>query len=573
MLELPGGPFVESSKLQTVSSASVVDSMKSLLQAHELIFGPPDLSRSRSREQQVRLTQVAAVYNALVAALGRPLRILDLDCGQSFASQSLAALGASVQSIDSLAANGASRRLSADTAGLEDVLSAPQANRYDLVIGMDVFDRLVHQKGLSSARAALRRLGDHLGDKVSACLLEVTPVEEPSHGAVTEPISPRDLLTGFAFLHEIARFDAASSRTARLLYFASNTYCYLSGKAYAFTEWTSVSNDSAPVAHEGTRRYYFNKDTIIKHFLLTQRRRFIVNNDEWCNEMQFLSNPPEKFAVPSLRLCGRNYAEAWLVRDLLPGERLDKRLGRGGCGRDPGKIVRDVLRQLAALERAKLYHNDVRTWNVLIDQDGGASLIDFGAITSRSEDCTTPKNIFLSFLIFMRAVFAGEREHGAPLRPIWFDPDRFPEPYRRSVWTMFQFPPETWSFSRLLAEIEQGEESRRNDDGEIVDVFAPTVEAAGFAGRASYRNIARRNVSLVAATRRQKSRLHTAGESLAATRASAAMPLSGPLPSANRTVQWLAKLARRLGRHTAESVILKPPASGVGVADIGRRHA
>ena len=48
-------------------------------------------------------------------------------------------------------------------------------------------------------------------------------------------------------------------------------------------------------------------------------------------------------------------------------------------------VLRDVVAQLATLEAAGLYHNDVRAWNVLIGPDGRAALIDYGAHIPRRQ--------------------------------------------------------------------------------------------------------------------------------------------------------------------------------------------
>jgi O-antigen chain-terminating bifunctional methyltransferase/kinase len=551
---------------------SIADLTRPFAETHQPIFDDQAPNGSGSRHCMDRLTHIVSVCEAMQAALERPLRVLDLGCGQGFFSYGLSARGALVHGIDHRAANISVCRalaeergdltISFDTARIEDVVPSLEADCYDLVLGIGVFRHIVHENGPTYLRAMLR----DLGDKVAAGLFEFALAEEPSDGAVVQPKSRRHLLADLAFVHEVAKLDAGSSTIPRPLYFASNRCWYLNGKACVFTEWTSVSNDAAPDVHQGTRRFYFARDVFAKQFLLNDPTHSVSNREEWSREVHFLKNPPPHFTAPTLHLHGQNDTEAWLVRDLLPGETLDRRVAAGDGAYDAGGIIRDVLRQLATLERANLHHNDVRTWNVLIDQHGGATLIDFGAITRRSEDCTWPKNIFLSFLIFMRAVIDVKREHYTPIRRIWFDPDRLPEPYRRAIWMMLSSAPGEWSFSRLLKEIEQRGVSSATGDNNAYNMFHALLEAAESAFQTYDEYVADLAASLAASEARANclhARILGVEQALAASSAreqalaanrlvehEAPAAASWPLAALSRAAHWAAQPFARLRSRT-----------------------
>jgi hypothetical protein len=172
------------------------------------------------------------------------------------------------------------------------------------------------------------------------------------------------------------------------------------------------------------------------------------------NEVAFLSDPPAGFEAPALLLHGQSEHEAWLVREQWPGALLIERM-RARAPYDAGAVITDVVKQLAALEAAGLYHNDVRAWNVLIGPDGRARLIDYGAISRDSRNCGWPHNIFLSFLIFAQETISGEVENLSPLRVPKLNPDDLPEPYRRAFWRLFERPAEQWRFASLRDDILQ----------------------------------------------------------------------------------------------------------------------
>jgi O-antigen chain-terminating methyltransferase len=136
------------------------------------------------------------------------------------------------------------------------------------------------------------------------------------------------------------------------------------------------------------------------------------------------------------------------VRELLPGELLLNQL-RSGKQSDANTILRDVLDQLTALEAAGLFHDDLRTWNILIGADGHATLIDYGAISAKTDDRVWPGNVFLSFMIFVNEILKID-----PARPFFFrtealNPDEFPEPYRSIFWHFLNLPAKEWRFASL----------------------------------------------------------------------------------------------------------------------------
>ncbi len=75
----------------------------------------------------------------------------------------------------------------------------------------------------------------------------------------------------------------------------------------------------------------------------------------------------------------------YLVRELVAGASLADRLARGMDSSSALEAVARVADQLTALHRAGLLHGDVKPGNVIVGDDGAATLVDLGLATPLSE--------------------------------------------------------------------------------------------------------------------------------------------------------------------------------------------
>jgi len=141
--------------------------------------------------------------------------------------------------------------------------------------------------------------------------------------------------------------------------------------------------------------------------------------------------------------------------------------------------LQDVLNQLASLETAKLYHEDLRTWNILIDPDGRATLIDYGSITGAAKDCLWPHNIFLAFMIFVHGILPGSAATRVRLRSPALCPDEFPEPYRSVFWEFLKLRPDQWRFAFLRDRFLQAQSAHSNSAEPPPNGLALALQAMG----------------------------------------------------------------------------------------------
>lgn len=546
------------------TAGSALDGLVAALPEHyQPIFGHPEHSTAVARECHDRLEPIIRVYKALEAKLQRPLRVLDLGCAQGFFSLSLAELGASVHGVDyfdgnvavcnALAEEYRELEISFQIARIEEViLDQVGPNQYDLVLGLSVFHHIVYEKGAH----AVRQMLDDLAHKVAGGIFELALASEPPYWAAAQPQEPRQLLSGFAFVHELAQHHTHLSGIPRPLYFASNRYWYLNDQVVAFDSWQAYPHVLAQNTHQGTRRYYFGEGLIVKFFRLDHAAISISNLEEHRNEVTFLRAPPPGIKVPRLVQEGRHEHEAWLVREQLPGKLLVDMI-RDGKPYDVRLTLQEVLSQLVALESVSLYHSDLRVWNVLVNSEGHAQLIDYGSIVIESKDCVWPRNIFLAFLIFVYEVSTGRVGDPSPLRTVAISPYRLDQPYRRWMTAFWSYPTSQWSF-KLMHQLFEQMDSLEEDDEFVENTplqhWMQAIEDAMEVQTSVMRHIQRQQQQIEKCSEEKLSRLLDmqmhADRALAQTQ-ERLQTLESEFTQLNTT---LAHLGKRLSMRGAESV-------------------
>ncbi|MBT9551227.1 MAG: methyltransferase domain-containing protein [Hydrogenophaga sp.] len=455
-----------------------------LPEVYQPIYGHPELSRHVSRTSQDRLEHIARIHDAIQRLLGRPLRVLDLGCAQAYFSLNLAERGATVHGVDyldknisvccALARENAALQVSFETGRIEDVITRLEPGQYDLVLGLSVFHHIVHEKGVAVVQALLGRAAAQCG----ALVLELALREEPLYWGPAQPKDPRSLLDSIPFIHEVARHSTHLANIVRPLLVASDKYWILSGQAYRFHSWTMDPHTLAHGLYQSSRRYFFGEDQVVKLYRFDHILGD-VNRDHFTNEMTFLRNPPIGFSAPNLIVCDNNETEAWVAMQRLPG-RLLLDLLRENVALDTHALLLFVLDQLASLEAVGLFHNDVRTWNILVAEDGAVHLIDYGSISPVAQDCVWPANPFFAFFIFVREVITGEIDDPDPLRTIAITPLRLPARYQAWATALWHRPLTEWSFhlmhQTLLKGVDDGDS--RPSPNNPQDVWMQVIEEA-----------------------------------------------------------------------------------------------
>lgn len=429
----------------------LIDNLPELYQP---IFERPQLSQNCSRESADRLREITAIYKALESKLGRPLRVLDLGCAQGFFSLSLGALGATVHGIDYsernielcnfLAAENPNIKASFWFGKIEDFLKTLEQDQFDLVLGLSVFHHLIYEHGIEHVQSLL----NSILQRCQIFIAEFALKEEPLYWGDAQPEAPRELLEDVAFVHEIARYSTHLADIKRPLFVASNVFWCLDGQIEEIEDYTKNSHAFARGAHEGARKYIFSDRHVVKIFT-TYGSHGQRNREEHRREVGFLSNPPDGFQTPKLYSHGEKEFESWIVTERLKGQLLLDVITREESY-DGKQIVHEILDQLVQLEQHGLYHDDVRVWNVWLKDDGHAQILDFGSISSESDDCVWPHNIFMSFLVFIKEVMSGKVDL-PEIRQKSISPAGMPSDFKEATYKLWKTPTNSWSF-KLFSE-------------------------------------------------------------------------------------------------------------------------
>ncbi|MGT2446635.1 methyltransferase domain-containing protein (plasmid) [Ensifer adhaerens] len=356
-----------------------------LPEKYQPIYRHEELSNDASRGSEDRLEQILSVYDSLSAHLKRPLRVLDIGCAQGFFSFTLAERGAVVTGIDMdqrnidvcecLKSLYPQLKINFRTQRAERAVMDLRDGQYDIVLGFSVFHHIIYENGLYYAIDMMTQIAQKTGVLVAELALST----EPLYWAKHLPSNERDLLKPFPFVVELARHVTHLSSIHRPVFVASGRYCVLGDYLQTFTRWSTKSNQLAVDAFGGTRSYFSNDHAITKVYRFGNAWDQ-VNRRDMERERENLRSLPETVTKTSLIASMDTTAESWTVIKRIAGTMLSDMIG-SRMPFDQDTVLEDILRQLVFFEAKGLYHNDVRTWNVIVDHQGRASLIDLASLT------------------------------------------------------------------------------------------------------------------------------------------------------------------------------------------------
>ncbi|MEV6354753.1 serine/threonine-protein kinase [Streptomyces hydrogenans] len=110
----------------------------------------------------------------------------------------------------------------------------------------------------------------------------------------------------------------------------------------------------------------------------------------------------------------------WIVMERVRGESLADRLDREGAlpGPEAARIALCVVEALAAAHERGVLHRDVKPGNVLLGEDGGVVLTDFGIAYIAGEESLTRVGEFVGSLAYTAPERMGGR-HPEPASDLW----------------------------------------------------------------------------------------------------------------------------------------------------------
>lgn len=293
----------------------------------------------------------------------------------------------------------------------ETVTSIPY-DKFDAAFILSVFHHIIRFNGLPYTQELVKSLMD----RVPVLIVELAKKgEDPK--LPWDASQPEDELAIFDLVRdeiEITKLgdfgNHLSSKTRPLYAIQKKKTVKVQAHTYEYESVVSEAYKDSPVARTGTsRRYFFGKNVIVKDYAFSDEKSRNENLAQILNEIKvFLDMASKKtkvYHVPSMV----DFEIDYPMGAKIVVERLEGELASDVDFRDkPAKIeklIKDVLHTLADLESHDIHHNDIRSWNIIIDKKGGAWLIDFGLSGSKStdDDC-------IALLRTAYALLRGERE-------------------------------------------------------------------------------------------------------------------------------------------------------------------
>jgi SAM-dependent methyltransferase len=362
-----------------------------LPERYQQIYGFPEYDDGAVRGDHSRLIPIRRVVSAMQRLVsGRALRVLDVGCAQAFYTLSVAGDGIEVAGVDAQQSNiDLCRALSAH-AGTNAAFQCAEVGpewaaalkdgEYDVILALSMVHHIAHARG----RAAALETVQTLGRKGAVLLLETAVREEPLYWAAAQPERAVDWVRDYVFHRALAWSPTHLSAVQRPLFFASNQFALIGDELFPIeTAFGRSFSDGAEVPQ---RRYYWSdRHTLLKTIAsptTTEVGQLVAK--EIAREVHTLSSHADAIGfLPAVRASETNDDFVGCALRLnhvgkLLYERLQETPSLTSDEVNHG--YHNVLNQLAALESRGLFHSDIRTWNVIVCNDGRFSLIDFGAL-------------------------------------------------------------------------------------------------------------------------------------------------------------------------------------------------
>ncbi len=383
------------------------------VEPYQPIYGLAGLVQSEPRRNCLDRCQVIGHY------LGQThdLRLLDVGSSLGYFSFYFAHRGAAVTGWESHLKNAEAARKIAEISGIAvdfqatrfdaTSIDAIAPNNYDAVFLLSVLHHLIDAEGL----AYVQSLMAELLTRVPTLILELAQKGE-NPDLYWDAAQPADELAIFDHVRDrievvkLGEFENHLSASLRPLYAVSlktNSVC-VNGTNYSYETKTVDSYSESPMpVRLANRRYYFDPKHIVKEYRF-EGSHHLPNRMQILAEITALTLPCDVPGRPALLDYELSPEGARVVLERIPGELLLDLLGTGLGAAHARNIAKQVLESLAGLEAEGLFHNDVRSWNVIYDGTT-ASLIDYGHVSHRLFDDDA-----CSLLWLLKAVLSGERE-------------------------------------------------------------------------------------------------------------------------------------------------------------------
>ncbi|MEH2049700.1 protein kinase domain-containing protein, partial [Nostoc sp.] len=318
------------------------------------------------------------------------IKILDVGSSLGYNSFYFADRKADVSAIDNNIENVLASRLISEINGINvgfrvaefdlDYINLLQKSEYDVVFLLSVIHHIIYFKGLEYTK----KMMEMLLDKVPVIIVELAVKDEENKekDLYWREILPNDSLSIFEKCQDIninliGYFSTHLSSVKRPLYAISKKVIKVNNNIYQIDKliWKAYKDSCVPSG----RLYYFSKNKFIKEYLFLNRLDNIKNN----NKLQIISEIANFIAledeidgVPKFFDYEINDERAYIVLENIEGKLLCDILNDLNRSNQK-RIIDQLIQVLVKVEKKGLYHNDIRTWNIIVSEEK-TFIIDLG---------------------------------------------------------------------------------------------------------------------------------------------------------------------------------------------------
>lgn len=381
--------------------------IEDLPEQYQAIYGRADLN-SGSRVGNHRLSIIQDLYKKLRDHLGRDLRVLDLGCAQGFFCFSLAEIGAKVVGVDAEKKNvdfcweikEGYPHFEVDFFhnSAQDFVPTIQKGEFDLVLGLSVWHHISFQDGFSSTQNLIQQLHN----SIDFHIYELALNSEPLYWAGAQPAHPAFHFPETAFSINVGMAETHLSQIKRPLYFSSSKKVLTGRGLSQITNLTFSPHERFPKSWEKplAKRYFTTEDSFIKFQIRRSEIDFGTQSLE--EEIRFFGEAPVEVVqfFPTVLSSELSPYSVFIEFNLISGTNLATYLESESCTNEIAKsILIEILDFVTRLEACGYFQNDLRTWNFMIDLNGGLVPIDAGAVSNQPIDVLFSKLQELSILV------------------------------------------------------------------------------------------------------------------------------------------------------------------------------
>ena len=376
-----------------------------LPERYQSIYGFED-SYEGKRPSHDRLEIIRRVVKELSDLKGRRLKILDIGASQGFFSVGLALDGNCVTAIDHNLDNVLFVQGLADYYSIQDKLDCQNldindfiksnSQEYDLVLCFSVLHHEYWKNGAESTRQVI----DYLRRTCAVGIYELALKDEPLYWSASLPTSPLDDFMNYVFIDEIASVNNHLSDSQRPIFLVSDKFMLIEESLTPIHDGFIPPHPFVDEMHRRRRAFLIDGNLLKFEYSFPS----INHYRELENEYEFLSRATDEIRqdldLPTVACFSKGSFVSRLTRTFIPGKRIDQVLN----ATNSKEIESAVLIHLRKWAKHGLYPNDLRPWNVIVQDDARVSYIDYGRSSDSCNDANGLNCIYalLTLLLYIR---------------------------------------------------------------------------------------------------------------------------------------------------------------------------